>query len=328
MLLRVSREFTPLPLYVTENGATFADYPTHDGRVHDPERVHYLAGYTRGVADAVGRGADVRGYFAWSFLDNFEWSWGYSMRFGIVYVDYPTQARIPKDSAYWYRDFIAAQGRAADAASAPTARRRSGGSIRTDRRNPRMTASTDHLRPLLDRLTLEEKVALVQGADFWTTVPLPQIGLRAMTLSDGPRACAARCGTSAIRRSTSRRRPRSPRRGTPTSPTATARPRHPRPVARASTSCSARPSTCTARRSAAATSSASARTRSSSPSSPPPTSRGCRTTASRRRPKHYVANDSETDRFTVDVRVDERALRELYLLPFERDRRGAAPGRS
>lgn len=109
VLLRVSREFTPLPLYVTENGATFADYPTHDGRVHDPERVHYLAGYTRACADAVAAGADVRGYFAWSFLDNFEWSWGYSMRFGIVFVDYPTLARIPKDSAFWYRDFIAAQ---------------------------------------------------------------------------------------------------------------------------------------------------------------------------------------------------------------------------
>ena len=113
VLLRVSREFTPLPLYVTENGATFADYPTPDGQVHDPERVHYLAGYARGVADAVAAGADVRGYFAWSFLDNFEWSWGYSMRFGIVYVDYPTMARIPKDSAYWYRDFIAAHARGA-----------------------------------------------------------------------------------------------------------------------------------------------------------------------------------------------------------------------
>lgn len=118
VLLRVNREFTPLPLYVTENGATFADYPTHDGRVHDPERVHYLAGYTRACADAVAAGADVRGYFAWSFLDNFEWSWGYSMRFGIVYVDYPTQTRIPKDSAHWYRDFIAAQaGTATDAAA-------------------------------------------------------------------------------------------------------------------------------------------------------------------------------------------------------------------
>ena len=109
VLVRVSREYTDLPLFVTENGATFYDYPTPDGAVHDPERVHYLAGYTAALAEARALGADVRGYFLWSFLDNFEWSWGFSKRFGIVYVDLPTQARIPKDSAYWYRDHIAAQ---------------------------------------------------------------------------------------------------------------------------------------------------------------------------------------------------------------------------
>jgi beta-glucosidase len=107
VLLRVAREFTPLPIHVTENGAAFADYPTPDGEVRDPERVHYLAGYTAGVAEAVAAGADVRGYFVWSFLDNFEWSHGFSKRFGLVYVDYPTQRRIPKQSAYWYRDLIA-----------------------------------------------------------------------------------------------------------------------------------------------------------------------------------------------------------------------------
>ncbi len=107
VLLRVRNEFTELPIYVTENGAAFFDYPTPDGEVRDPERVHYLDGYTRAVADAVAAGADVRGYFAWSFLDNFEWSHGFSKRFGLVYVDYPTQRRIPKQSAYWYRDFIA-----------------------------------------------------------------------------------------------------------------------------------------------------------------------------------------------------------------------------
>ncbi|QSB12876.1 beta-glucosidase [Natronosporangium hydrolyticum] len=107
VLLRVARDYSPLPIYVTENGATFADYPTPDGEVRDPERVRYLAGYTAAVAEAVAAGADVRGYFAWSFLDNFEWSHGYSKRFGLVYVDYPSQRRIPKQSAYWYRDFIA-----------------------------------------------------------------------------------------------------------------------------------------------------------------------------------------------------------------------------
>ncbi|GAA3869913.1 GH1 family beta-glucosidase [Tessaracoccus defluvii] len=109
LLLQVSREYTDLPLIVTENGATFHDYPTPDGQVHDPERVAYLAGYTDAVVRARADGADVVGYFCWSFMDNFEWSWGYSMRFGLVYVDFPTQRRIPKDSAYWYRDFIASR---------------------------------------------------------------------------------------------------------------------------------------------------------------------------------------------------------------------------
>jgi beta-glucosidase len=112
VLQRLAREFTGLPLYVTENGATFTDYVTPDGQVHDPERVHYLAGYTAALADARAAGADVRGYFLWSFLDNFEWSWGYSQRFGIVYTDFGTQQRIPKDSAYWYRDLIRANSRA------------------------------------------------------------------------------------------------------------------------------------------------------------------------------------------------------------------------
>ena len=109
VLQRLAAEFTDLPLYVTENGATFGDYATPDGAVHDPERVRYLAGYTAALADARGGGADVRGYFLWSFLDNFEWSWGYSQRFGIVHVDFGTQRRTPKDSAYWYRDLIRAQ---------------------------------------------------------------------------------------------------------------------------------------------------------------------------------------------------------------------------
>jgi beta-glucosidase len=121
VLQRLSREYTALPLYVTENGATFTDYITPDGLVHDPERVHYLAGYTAALADARAAGADVRGYFLWSFLDNFEWSWGYSQRFGIVYTDFGTQERTPKDSAYWYRDLIRAHrsARPASAVSAP-----------------------------------------------------------------------------------------------------------------------------------------------------------------------------------------------------------------
>ncbi len=107
LLVWVAHEYTDLPLLVTENGATFHDYVTPDGQVHDPERIHYLEGYTGAVLQARADGVDVRGYFAWSFMDNFEWSWGYSMRFGLVFVDFGTQERIPKDSAHWYRDFIA-----------------------------------------------------------------------------------------------------------------------------------------------------------------------------------------------------------------------------
>ena len=77
-----------------------------DGKVHDPNRVDFLHRYLLELEKAVDDGADIRGYFLWSFMDNFEWAKGYTDRFGIVYVDYGTQERIPKDSAYWYRDWI------------------------------------------------------------------------------------------------------------------------------------------------------------------------------------------------------------------------------
>ncbi len=109
LLVRVSEDYAPPAIYVTENGAAFADVRAHDGRVHDPERTAYLESYLDAVGRAVADGAPVRGYFVWSLLDNFEWAHGYSKRFGIVYVDYPTLARIPKDSFWWYRDAIAAQ---------------------------------------------------------------------------------------------------------------------------------------------------------------------------------------------------------------------------
>lgn len=107
VLTRVAREFTALPLYVTENGASYHDYVTPEGEVRDPERVDYLAGYIGAAGAAIAAGVDLRGYYAWSFLDNFEWAEGYSKRFGLVYVDYRTQERIPKSSALWYRDRIA-----------------------------------------------------------------------------------------------------------------------------------------------------------------------------------------------------------------------------
>jgi beta-glucosidase len=99
--------YTSLPLYLTENGASFHDYVDPSGRVNDLERVEYLAGYFAAAAQAVREGVDLRGYFVWSLLDNFEWAQGYSKRFGLVFVEYGSQRRIPKASAHWYRQLIA-----------------------------------------------------------------------------------------------------------------------------------------------------------------------------------------------------------------------------
>ena len=109
LLTRVAKDYAPAAIYVTENGAAFGDVRVHDGRVHDPDRIAYLDGYIDATARAVEDGAPVKGYFVWSFLDNFEWAEGYSKRFGIVYVDYPTLERVPKDSFYWYRELIASR---------------------------------------------------------------------------------------------------------------------------------------------------------------------------------------------------------------------------
>ena len=99
------------PIYVTENGAAFADPPTVAVEpLEDPLRVDYFRAHLRAVRDAIGQGVDVRGYFAWSLLNNFEWAYGFSKRFGIVHVDYATQQRTPKDSALAYRDFVLQQG--------------------------------------------------------------------------------------------------------------------------------------------------------------------------------------------------------------------------
>ncbi len=104
VLRRVGTEYPAPPLYVTENGAAFLDTVGPDGRVHDPDRTAYLAAHVAACRDAVAAGVDLRGYFVWSFLDNFEWAWGYDMRFGIVHVDFATQRREPKDSARWYAE--------------------------------------------------------------------------------------------------------------------------------------------------------------------------------------------------------------------------------
>jgi beta-glucosidase len=93
---------------ITENGAAFDDEVAPDGHVHDSDRIDYLRQHLIQLHRAIDAGVDVRGYFVWSFLDNFEWAYGYSKRFGIVYVDYQTQQRIMKDSALWYSSVIAA----------------------------------------------------------------------------------------------------------------------------------------------------------------------------------------------------------------------------
>jgi beta-glucosidase len=112
LLLEVHREFPGLPLMITENGAAFPDVAQH-GRVHDDQRVDYLRRHLTAVHRSIQAGVDLRGYLVWSLLDNFEWAYGYSKRFGIVRVDYETLERTKKDSALWYAE-LAASGRLPD----------------------------------------------------------------------------------------------------------------------------------------------------------------------------------------------------------------------
>jgi len=107
ILVRLRADYRVPPLYVMENGAAYGDEPV-DGRVADVDRIAYLRSHIAAVANARDAGVDVRGYFVWSLLDNFEWADGYSKRFGIVHVDYSTERRTVKDSGLWYRDFLRA----------------------------------------------------------------------------------------------------------------------------------------------------------------------------------------------------------------------------
>jgi beta-glucosidase len=116
VLVRLATEYGAREVYVTENGSAWADELTPDGRVHDSGRLRYLEEHLAACGRAIRRGVPLAGYFAWSLLDNFEWDYGYDARFGLVYLDYPTQQRVMKDSGRRYADIIAAQGqrRAAD----------------------------------------------------------------------------------------------------------------------------------------------------------------------------------------------------------------------
>jgi beta-glucosidase len=99
------------PIFITENGMSGRDWVHSDGRVHDHARIDFTERYLGALRRSVAEGADVRGYFHWSIMDNFEWAAGYRERFGLIHVDYETQVRTPKDSFGWYREVIRSNGR-------------------------------------------------------------------------------------------------------------------------------------------------------------------------------------------------------------------------
>ncbi|MDX6278175.1 MAG: beta-glucosidase [Nocardioidaceae bacterium] len=105
LLVRVHQDYG-VPMMVTENGCAMPDLVGPDGIVHDDDRIAYIDGHLGAILDAVDAGVDMRGYYVWTFMDNFEWAWGYDKRFGIVHVDYDSQVRTPKDSARWFESVI------------------------------------------------------------------------------------------------------------------------------------------------------------------------------------------------------------------------------
>lgn len=105
LLLQLSQNYPTVPLIITENGAAYPD-TLNRGMVIDSDRIRYLSDHIDAVGTAIGQGADVRGYYVWSLMDNFEWGYGYGKRFGLFYVDFETLERLPKDSARWYRDLL------------------------------------------------------------------------------------------------------------------------------------------------------------------------------------------------------------------------------
>lgn len=110
LLTRLQADYAPPAIYVTENGAAFPDEASPDGRILDPQRISYLDAHLRQAHRAIQDSVPLRGYFVWSLMDNFEWSQGYSKRFGLVYVSYPTQQRFVKESGHWYRRVIERNG--------------------------------------------------------------------------------------------------------------------------------------------------------------------------------------------------------------------------
>ena len=107
LLTRIQRDYAPAQVYLTENGSTYEDVVEADGSINDLQRLSYLARHLDAARQALAQGVPLKGYFAWSLLDNFEWADGYATRFGLVHVDYATQKRTPKLSASFYRETIA-----------------------------------------------------------------------------------------------------------------------------------------------------------------------------------------------------------------------------
>ena len=110
LLTRVHSDYGPLPLYITENGAAFPDELNKEGRVEDPRRINFLRAYLLECWKALEEGVPLKGFYVWTLMDNFEWTYGYSKRFGLVFTDYPTRERFLKNSAYWYKEVISRNG--------------------------------------------------------------------------------------------------------------------------------------------------------------------------------------------------------------------------
>lgn len=106
IITRVHREYKPAKILIAENGASYPDGPDASGKIHDVKRIEYLQGHISAIGRAIRDGAPVAGYYLWSLMDNFEWSFGYAQRFGLIYIDYSDFHRYPKDSAYWYKEVI------------------------------------------------------------------------------------------------------------------------------------------------------------------------------------------------------------------------------
>ena len=114
VLRRLRDDYAPKQMYVTENGAAYSDLVSPDGHIHDGERTEYLRRHFQAARDAIAEGVPLAGYFVWSLMDNFEWSYGYTQRFGITFTDYATQRRIPKDSARFIASVAATNGASLD----------------------------------------------------------------------------------------------------------------------------------------------------------------------------------------------------------------------